>query len=160
MTSDPELPPSRIDDRLVLRLDGPHATTEALVAAGRYAYAHSCLTSDDFPLPRRGAELTCELALLRFVTEVDAGTVLASAKAQALMPPTYADALHVGAQHPDAQRAGPIVFLHDPWVGHFGRRDVISLWCNAGQREIGLDDYDGRWGVDARFAFRVRGRVP
>ena len=46
-----------------------------------------------------------------------------------------------------------MVFLHDPWVGFFGRRDVVSLWSNAGRRELGLEDYDARWSRTHRFAF-------
>ena len=68
----------------------------------------------------------------------------------------YEDALYFGAAHPDAQRDGPIVFLHDPWFGFFGRREVLSLWDNAGRREIGLEGFDARWGPRWRFAF-VRG---
>ena len=68
--------------------------------------------------------------------------------------PTYEDALYFGIEHPDVQRERPVVFLHDPWFGYFGRRDVLCLWCNAGQRELGLEDFDGRWRVGCRFAFR------
>ena len=71
--------------------------------------------------------------------------------------PTYEDALHFGAEHPEAQREHPIVFLHDPWVGYFGRRDVLSLWSNAGRRELGLEGFDDRFGQDCRFAFVASG---
>jgi hypothetical protein len=46
-----------------------------------------------------------------------------------------------------------VVFLHDPWIGFFGRRDVICLWENAGRRELGLADFDARWEPGHRFAF-------
>ena len=43
--------------------------------------------------------------------------------------------------------------LHDPWVGYFGRRDVLCLWANAGRRELGLEGFDDTWGPAHRFAF-------
>ena len=51
------------------------------------------------------------------------------------------------------QREHPVVFLHDPWFGYFGRRDVLCLWTNAGRRELGLEGIDDRWSPRYRFAF-------
>jgi hypothetical protein len=45
------------------------------------------------------------------------------------------------------------VFLHDPWLGFFGRRDVLCLWSNAGRRELGLEGFDDLWRRDYWFAF-------
>ena len=67
--------------------------------------------------------------------------------------PVHEDALYFGIQHPDVQRDGPIVFLHEPWFGYFGRWDVIRLWENAGRREIGLGGFDDPWSPEHRFAF-------
>jgi hypothetical protein len=67
--------------------------------------------------------------------------------------PTYEDALPFGITHPDVQREGPVVFLHDPWFGYFGRRDVVCLWTNADRRELGLEGFDARWSPRYRFAF-------
>jgi hypothetical protein len=36
---------------------------------------------------------------------------------------------------------------------------VLCLWDNAGRRELGLEDYDGRWSPPYRFAF-VRSEPP
>jgi hypothetical protein len=79
--------------------------------------------------------------------------VLATAALRGLRPPTYEDALYFGIAHPEVQRQGPVVFVHEPWLGHFGRRDVLCLWDNAGRRELGLDGYDDTWGPHVRFAF-------
>ncbi len=84
-----------------------------------------------------------------------AAEALAEAARRGLARPTYEDALHFGAEHPEAQRAHPIVFLHEPWVGYFGRRDVLSLWSNAGRRELGLEGFDDPFAPDCRFAFVV-----
>jgi hypothetical protein len=53
-----------------------------------------------------------------------------------------------------------VVFLHDPWFGFFGRRDVLSLWTNADRRELGLEGFDDPWRPSWRFAFvRRPGRL-
>ena len=130
---------------------GPRST-EQLVEAGRYGYAHSCVTSENFPA-RATTPGPAEVVLLEFDHAVTASEALAEAARRGLARPTYEDALHFGAEHPEAQRAHPIVFLHEPWVGYFGRRDVLSLWSNAGRRELGLEGFDDRFAPECRFAF-------
>ncbi len=120
--------------------------------AGGYGYAHSCVTSDNFPA-RAKAPGPVEILLIRFEGAVTAAEVLAEAARRGLGRPSYEDALHFGAEYPEAQREHPIVFLHEPWVGYFGRRDVLSLWSNAGRRELGLEGFDDRFGPDYCFAF-------
>jgi hypothetical protein len=132
---------------------GDGRSTEALVEAGGYGYAHSCVISENFPMrPSRGRRRR-EIHLVRFEGEVTSEAALAAAAARGLERPTCEDALQFGIQHPEAQREGPIVFLHEPWFGYFGRRDVLCLWSNAGRRELGLEDFDGRWAPGYRFAF-------
>jgi hypothetical protein len=135
-------------------------TTEALVEAGGYGYAHSCVTSENFPVPSSGPRRPRAIVLLAVERDVSTDEVLAEAARRGLARPTYEDALHFGVEHPDAQRDGPIVFLHDPWVGFFGRRDVLCLWANAGRRELGLGGFDDRWSRDHRFAFVDRAAGP
>lgn len=127
-------------------------STEQLVEAGGYGYAHSCVTSENFP-SRAAAAGPAEIVLLEFDRAVTASEALAEAAQRGLARPAYEDALHFGAEHPEAQRAHPIVFLHEPWVGYFGRRDVLSLWSNAGRRELGLEGFDDRFAPECRFAF-------
>ena len=135
---------------------GDGRSTEALVAAGDYGYAHSAVLSENFPARHAGGRCVRELVLLTFEHDVTAAEVLAEAGRRGLRPPTYEDALYFGIEHPDAQRDGPIVFMHEPWVGYFGRRDVVCLWDNAGRRELGLDGFDDTWRRGARFAFVER----
>ena len=130
---------------------GPRST-ERLVEAGGYGYAHSCVTSDNFPV-RAGARGAVEIVLVGFEAAVTAAEALAEAGRRGLGRPSYEDALDFGAEHPEAQRRHPIVFLHDPWVGFFGRRDVLCLWSNAGRRELGLAGFDDAFGPEHRFAF-------
>ena len=131
---------------------GDGRTTEALVDAGGYGYAHSCLTSEVFPV-RPTVQREREIALLDFDHEVTAADAISQATRRGLTRPVYEDALYFGATWPEAQREGPIVFLHEPWFGYFGRWDVICLWENAGRREIGLDGFEDGWRAGYRFAF-------
>lgn len=131
-------------------------STEELVAAGGYGYAHSAVVSENFPVRFASAETLRDIALVHFDRAVTTEEALAEAAPRGFVPPTYEDALCFGAQHPGVQCNGPVVFLHDPWVGYFGRRDVLCLWWNAGRRELGLEDFDTPWGTDCRFAFTTR----
>ena len=137
--------------RYRIRRAGPRST-EQLVEAGGYGYAHSCVTSENFP-SRGTAAGPAEIVLVGFDGTVTAGEALAEAARRGLARPTYEDALHFGAEHPEAQREHAIVFLHEPWVGYFGRRDVLCLWSNAGRRELGLEGFDDTWDSRYRFAF-------
>jgi hypothetical protein len=132
-------------------------STEDLVEAGGYGYAHSCVTSENFPLRSATGARPGDVVLLAFDRPVTAGEVLAEAARLGLERPSYEDALHFGAEHPAVQGEHPVVFLHDPWVGYFGRRDVLCLWSNAGRRELGLEGFDDAWSSAHRFAFIARG---
>ena len=134
---------------------GDGRSTEELVEAGRYGYAHSAVISENFPTGA-GPARTRDIVLLGFAREVTATEALADATRHGLAAPTYEDALYFGIEHPEAQRDGPIVFMHEPWVGYFGRRDVLCLWDNAGRRELGLDGFDDTWPRGCRFAFVAR----
>jgi hypothetical protein len=126
------------------------------VEAGGYGYVHSAVLSENFPVRHAGGPRVRQLVLLAFARDVTAPEVMAEADRGGLRAPTYEDALYFGIEHPEAQRGGPIVFLHEPWVGYFGRRDVLCLWDNAGRRELGLDGFDDTWRAGARFAFVER----
>ena len=131
---------------------GDGRSTEELVEAGRYGYAHSAVISENFPTGA-GPTRTRDIVLLAFAREVTATEAMADATRRGLAPPTYEDALYFGIEHPDVQREAPVVFLHEPWVGYFGRRDVLLLWDNAGRRELGLEGFDDPFSPAYRFAF-------
>jgi hypothetical protein len=132
---------------------GDRQSTEELVEAGRYGYAHSCLVSENFPARPAAGPRDREVVLLEFGREVTSAEAIAGAAALGLERPTYEDALHFGVQHPDVQRERPVLFLHEPWFGLAGRRDVLCLWSNAGRRELGLEGFDDAWSPRYRFAF-------
>ena len=132
---------------------GDGRSTEELVEAGNYGYAHSCIVSDNFPTRQSGGLKDREIRLLNFDRETSTREILAEARGLGLEPPMYEDALYFGIEYPEAQQDGPLVFLHEPWVGFYGRRDVLCLWTNAGRRELGLEGYDETWTSVHRFAF-------
>jgi hypothetical protein len=132
---------------------GGGRSTEELVAAGEYGYAHAAITSENFPADRSTPPRLRGIVLLQFDHAVSFEDVVAEARQHGLERPTYEDALHFGITHPEAQRERPIIFLHEPWLGVFGRRDVVCLWSNAGRRELGLEGFDESWGPEYRFAF-------
>ncbi|HTY77577.1 MAG TPA: hypothetical protein VMI34_07155 [Candidatus Bathyarchaeia archaeon] len=132
---------------------GDGRDTEELVGAGGYGYAHSCLTSENFPVGRFEGKRTRAIVLLEIDHAATAAEVIALAEGRGLERPTYEDALHFGIEHPGVQLERSVIFLHEPWFGFFGRRDVLCLWSSAGRREIGLEDFDGTWSPDYRFAF-------
>jgi hypothetical protein len=96
------------------------------------------------------------IVLLEFDHAVTVEDVVAAAHQRGLGRPTYEDALYFGIAHPEVQRERPVIFLHEPWLGFFGRRDVLCLWSNAGRRELGLEGFDVAWSPDYRFAFVVK----
>jgi hypothetical protein len=96
------------------------------------------------------------IVLLEFDHPVAFEDVVAAARQRGLTRPTYEDALYFGIAHPEVQRERPIIFLHEPWLGAFGRRDVVCLWTNAGRRELGLEGFDDTWTPQYRFAFVAR----
>lgn len=132
---------------------GDGRTTEQLVAAGEYGYAHSCVSSENFPTRSVHVRRVRDIVLLEFDQDVTSEAVLAEAARRGLERPVYEDAFYFGIEYPIVQCERPVVFLHEPWLGFFGRRDVVSLWFNAGRRELGLEGFDEAWSADHRFAF-------
>lgn len=135
---------------------GDGRSTDELVEAGKYGYAHSCVTSENFPARHFGEPRLREIVLLEFDHDVTSEEAIAEAALLGLERPMYEDALYFGIAYPEVSRDRPLVFLHDPWFGFFGRRDILCLWSNAGRRELGLEGFDARWSATYRFAFVAR----
>src|SRR4029077_9393693 len=116
------------------------------------------VTSENFPV--RGAArgdgneaAARDIVLIGFDRDVTAAEALARVRRLGVQGPSYEDALYFGVAHPAVQQEHPVIFLHDPWFGYFGRRDVLCLWSNAGRRELGLEVFDDPWDRRYRFAF-------
>lgn len=132
---------------------GDGRTTEELVEAGNYGFAHTQVVSENFPARQFGGHLVRQVVLLSFDHDVSSQEATNEAAGLSLVRPYYEDAPYFGIAFPDVQLEGPAAFLHDPWFGFYGRRDVFCLWNNAGRRELGLEGFDNPWTQDYRLAF-------
>lgn len=103
---------------------GDGRSTEELVEAGKYGYAHSQVVTENFPARQFGGNRVWEVVLLSFDRDVSSEEATQEVAGLGLERPHYEDALYFGIEFPDAQLEGPVAFLHDPWFGWYGRRGI------------------------------------
>ena len=124
---------------------GGNRTAEEVVRAGKYNYANPNIGSELFPMRSRTGKR--QVVLVDVPGEGPTFTfdeALAALQANDLGRPDYEDGLLFGEQHPEEQRANPILFPHEPVLVH-GNRDVVYLWGRAGYRKLSLDWTAYRW---------------
>jgi hypothetical protein len=94
-----------------------------------------------------------QIILVEIEQDLDSSEVLTWASSARLERPAYADAFLLGEQHPDEQKAGPIIILHDAycWSGHFF--NLVLKTDKSGRRILSLLSIAGRWAKGTRFAF-------
>ena len=132
---------------------GDGRTTEEHVEAGNYGDAHTQVVTENFPARQFGGNRAREVVLLSVDHDVSSDEATKEAAGLGLESPYYEDALYFGIAFPDVQLQGPVAFLHYPWFGFYGRRDVLCRWNNAGRKELGLERFDNPWTQDYRLAF-------
>ncbi len=134
---------------------GDKLTTEELVRDGNYTYATPGVSSKNFPV-RPHERGIVEVVLIKFDYDPGSNEAVAEAKRLGLEQPIYEYALYFGAQYPDVQCVGPVVFLHEPWQDPDGYRHVLYLWGFPGHRLLRVHirtPRDDPWGSYVRFAF-------
>ncbi len=139
--------------RLLKIADG--RTTEELVKDGKYDYANPDINSKNFPARAR-KEKSEEIVFIEgkdFDHDPTSEEVLAEAKRRGLERPVYEDSLYFGEEHPEVQRQGPVVFLHEPWRDSDGDLRVVYLWSYVVFRLLYLNYFSSRWSRYCRFAF-------
>ncbi len=139
--------------RLLKISDG--RTTEELVRDGRHNWANSDITSKNFPARAR-KEKSVKIEFIEgkdFDHDPTSEEVLAEAKQRGLERPQYEDCLYFGVEHPEVQREGPVIFLHEPWRDSDGILRVVTLWSSDGYRKLDLFCFALRWFRICRFAF-------
>lgn len=128
-------------------------TTEQLIAAGNYSEAPSWMVSKVFPVRKRLLETVC-IKLLKFQYPPTTAQVVGTAGKLGLLRADYEFALFFGAQYPEEQRNGEIIF---PEVNK--DRDAIRLSGDSKGRYLYRVWGSGRWGWNGldkrppRFAF-------
>lgn len=129
-------------------------TVEALVKAGKYDYANSSITSQNFPTSRKG-QANLEAVLVNFGRYLNSEEALTELGKKGLRAGELHELLALGAQHPNEQRQDPIVALGSVWRHPLGDRNVPYLWSDGSDRDLGLNWFGLRWSSDDRFlAFR------
>jgi len=127
-------------------------TAEEVVAAGNYDWRNDWVNGENFPM-RPMPEGPREIVFLEFDHDPGSEEVLAEAQRQGFDRPMYEDALFFGEQHPEEQRNGPIVFLHEPRQDPVGYLVVLVLGCGGRDRHLLLRCFGRSWDRRCRFAF-------
>lgn len=124
-----------------------------MVKAGNYYYVRPDITSENFALDAECAWAQ-EIFILRFGVMTPSEPIIKAMDAQGLRPATLTHALALGANYPEAQKQGPIIFLGSPWVNASGDDYVPRLDSNVenSNRVLNLVWSGGRWRLWHRFA--------
>src|SRR5262249_61670368 len=92
---------------------GDGRSTEQLVAAGHYGYAHSCVSSEHFPVGRFPGKRTRDVVLVELDRVATAAEALTHAEADGPDRPTYEDERPFGLAYPPGHAEHPAIFLAD-----------------------------------------------
>ena len=122
-----------------------------MIAAGRYDYANSDITSGNFPTTANDGKQEVVVELAHFGRDMESDAVLKKFEARGLRAATLPELLAFGATYPEKQREFPIVAL-----GSVRRRDVdrVVPYLNGdgSKRLLYLSWIDNRWNGRCRFA--------
>ena len=86
-----------------------------------------------------------ELVLVRLDRRASSDEALAYMRQNNLNRPTVADGLAFGVQHPEQQCRFPIAVLAEQRPVFDGRRRVLVLFSNRGNRVLGATRFDDWW---------------
>lgn len=143
-------PTSRLVKTLTVTCHG-NATATQLSQLGKYDWSDDRITDEHFPIPPHTPVMD-ELELFQFDYYVSWDEMLAERTRRNLGEPSPEHGLSLGIQHPDEQRAHPIVITHEPIRDRYGRPSVLVLCCDANGRKLERFDTRHRWDPDYVFA--------
>ncbi len=130
-------PTARLVKTLAVTCHG-NATASQLRKQGEYDWFNRLITNDRFPMvPHAPILRTIELLQLDHNWSYEEGLVILADRN--LDRPTSEDCFYFGIQHPDEQRAHPLVFSHEPVLGLSRLPSVLVLYEYNGDRELDLD---------------------
>ena len=121
------------------------------VAAGRSDCKNSDINDGNFPRTGSGTEAT-EIILVHFDKTMSNDNVLRELEKRNLRPADAQELLAIGEQHPDKQRAFPIIALGSVWRVADGHRYVPCLSRIDSNRKLSLCWVDDGWVDVWRFA--------
>ena len=124
---------------------------EDLVLDGRYDWAHIDISSELFPVERRGKNRVA-IDLICFRDRLDSATVLEQLHSDGRRPADVIELLTLAAAHPDLQRQFPIVARGSMWIGTCGGHFVPCLRTGSKGRYVDLYWFGGMWDTYYRFA--------
>lgn len=126
-------------------------TLQQMIANGKYDYANSDITSDNFPIQGSGQQ-NIVVELVHFGRGMELDEVLKEFEARGLRAATLPELLAFGTTYPEKQREFPIVALGSVWQRRFGSRRVPYLHRGDLRRKLYPFWDGGRWDDDCRFA--------
>jgi len=126
-------------------------TVEEMIEAGKYDWKNPDITSDNFPVTRRGTS-EVEIHLVHFDRVIETEEVLRELDKMGLRPAELPELLALGAGSPDLQRQFPIIALGSVFRRSHGHRHAPVLWGGSGRRYLGLHWLGDRWNAYDRFA--------
>ena len=131
-------------------------TLEEMIAAGKYDYVNSEITSINFPIPSdKSGSKNPEAIILHFNKRIDTEKLLKILNRKGFRPGTLPELLAFGAKYPEAQIRHWVIALGSSWQDSGGGRRVVWLGGGVGHRPAALDDRRSWWVRSARFlAFR------
>ncbi len=126
-------------------------TIEEMVAAGKYDWSNSAISSKHFPSGGKGTSQV-QIELVHFNRTMESDEVLRELDKQGLRPATLPELLAFGATYPEKQREFPVVALGSVWRSLDGDRNVAYLCGGDSGRGLHLDWLGVGWRADYRFA--------
>ena len=134
----------------LLTLDGSYSASK-LIKKGKYDWFNDDITDERFPIQKR-EPIEHKIELVEFDHDPSSEEVLAEFKERGLERPIYEDAFYYGIKYPEEQRKHPVVFLHEPVLNPDGRRNVLVLGGDDGERRLRLICFGYEWSRRCAFA--------
>lgn len=160
-TDNGELPIGKIADVLAEIIQRPKnvftlsvnysRTIEDGIAAGKYDWTNSDITSSHFPSKEIGTK-EVSVGLVHFGKDMTADEALSELDKAGMRPATLKELLTLGEKHPDLQRESPIIALGSVWQDPYGYRYCACLGRCDSVRVLHLFWLGSRWVGYCRFA--------
>ena len=130
-----------------------------MITAGKYDYANSDITAQNFPIQGSGpstgsgqAKQEVVVELVHYGRDMETDAVLKDLESKGMRPATLPELLSFGSTNPEKQREFPIIALGSVWRHRIGNRRVAYLDRWVAKRKLNLSWIDVGWHDGCRFA--------